>query len=103
LSDSLQFARLIKVGCRSRKTKNPYSLLEGVAIAVRKTDLKRLAVLGALAMEMAFSVLGGTVLGHTLDAVFGTAPALTIVFLFVGLAAGVVAFVKLWILLKEKI
>lgn len=54
-------------------------------------------------MEMAFSVLAGTVVGYALDAIFETAPVLTIVFLFVGLVAGVVAFVKLWILLKEKI
>ncbi len=63
----------------------------------------RLAALGALAMEMAFSVLAGTVVGYALDAVFETAPVLTIVFLVVGLVAGVAAFVKLWILLKEKI
>ncbi len=54
-------------------------------------------------MEMAFSVLAGTVVGYALDAVFETAPVLTIVFLVVGLVAGVAAFVKLWILLKEKI
>ena len=54
-------------------------------------------------MEMAFSVLAGTVLGYVLDGVFETAPVLTIVFLFVGLLAGVVAFVRLWTLLKEKV
>ena len=74
-----------------------------MAIPVSKTDLRRLAVLGALAMEMAFSVLAGTVFGYALDAYFETGPALTIVFLFVGLVGGVVAFVKLWTLLKEKI
>lgn len=74
-----------------------------MAIPVSKTDLRRLAVLGALAMEMAFSVLAGTVFGYALDAYFETAPVLTIVFLFVGLVGGVVAFVKLWTLLKEKI
>jgi F0F1-type ATP synthase assembly protein I len=53
-------------------------------------------------MEMAFSVLAGTVFGYVLDATFETAPVLTIVFLFVGLVGGVVAFVKLWTLLREK-
>jgi F0F1-type ATP synthase assembly protein I len=53
-------------------------------------------------MEMAFSVLAGTVFGYVLDEIFETAPILTILFLFVGLAGGVVAFVKLWTLLKEK-
>ncbi len=47
-------------------------------------------------MEMAFSVLAGTVFGYVLDEIFETAPVLTIVFLFVGLVGGVVAFVKLW-------
>ena len=73
-----------------------------MAIPIRQADLKRLAVLGALAMEMAFSVLAGTVFGYVLDAIFETAPVLTIVFLFVGLGGGVVAFVKLWTLLREK-
>lgn len=54
-------------------------------------------------MEMAFSVLAGTVFGYVLDEIFDTAPILTIVFLFVGLAGGVVAFVKIWSFLKEKI
>ncbi len=54
-------------------------------------------------MEMAFSVLAGTVFGYVLDEIFETAPVLTIVFLFVGLVGGVVAFVKLWTLVKEKI
>jgi F0F1-type ATP synthase assembly protein I len=54
-------------------------------------------------MEMAFSVLAGTIFGYVLDGVFQTAPVLTIVFLFVGLVGGVVAFVKLWNLLKEKV
>lgn len=54
-------------------------------------------------MEMAFSVLAGTVFGYVLDEYFETAPVLTIVFLFVGLIGGVVAFVKLWGLLKERI
>ncbi len=54
-------------------------------------------------MEMAFSVLAGTVFGYVLDGFFKTAPVLTIVFLFVGLAGGVVAFVKIWALLKERI
>jgi len=54
-------------------------------------------------MEMAFSVLAGTVLGYILDEIFETAPVLTIVFLFVGLVGGVVAFVKLWTVLREKI
>jgi F0F1-type ATP synthase assembly protein I len=74
-----------------------------VAIPAGKTDLRRLAVLGALAMEMAFSVLAGTVVGYVLDEIFETAPVLTIIFLFVGLGGGVVAFVKLWTLQKEKL
>ena len=53
-------------------------------------------------MEMAFSVLAGTVFGYVLDGFFETAPVLTIIFLFVGLAGGVVAFVRLWNLLKGK-
>jgi F0F1-type ATP synthase assembly protein I len=53
-------------------------------------------------MQMGFSVLSGTVLGYVLDEIFETAPVLTIVFLFVGLAGGVVAFVKIWTLVKEK-
>lgn len=53
-------------------------------------------------MEMGFSVLAGTVIGYALDAYFKTAPVLTIVFLFLGLAAGVIAFVKLWKVLKDK-
>ena len=74
-----------------------------MVIPVGKTDLRRLAVLGALATEMAFSVLAGTVFGYVLDEIFDTAPVLTIVFLFLGLVGGVVAFVKLWTLLREKI
>jgi F0F1-type ATP synthase assembly protein I len=74
-----------------------------VAIPIRQSDLKRLAVLGALAIEMAFSVLAGTVFGYLLDQFFKTEPVLTIVFLFVGLAGGVVSFVKLWNLVKEKV
>ncbi len=54
-------------------------------------------------MEMAFSVLAGTVFGYVLDEIFETAPVLTIIFLFVGLVGGVVAFVKLWTLQKEKL
>ena len=53
-------------------------------------------------MEMAFSVMAGTVFGYVLDGFFDTEPVLTIVFLFVGLLGGVVAFVKIWNLLKEK-
>ena len=53
-------------------------------------------------MQMGFSVLSGTVFGYVLDEIFETAPVLTIVFLFVGLAGGVVAFVKIWTLVKEK-
>jgi F0F1-type ATP synthase assembly protein I len=89
--------------CRRPEPKNQRALPEGIAIPVRKTDLRRLAVLGALAMEMAFSVLAGTVFGYVLDEIFETAPVLTIVFLFVGLTGGVVAFVKLWTLLREKV
>ena len=59
--------------------------------------------MGALAMEMAFSVLAGTVVGYVLDEIFETAPVLTIIFLFVGLVGGVVAFVKLWSALREKL
>jgi hypothetical protein len=88
---------------RGPEPKNRRAFPEGAAIPVRKTDLRRLAVLGALAMEMAFSVLAGTVFGYVLDEIFDTAPILTIVFLFVGLAGGVVAFVKIWSFLKEKI
>jgi F0F1-type ATP synthase assembly protein I len=73
-----------------------------VTIPGRQSDLKRLAVLGGLAMEMAFSVMAGTVVGYLLDKFFDTEPVLTIVFLFVGLLGGVVAFVKIWNLLKEK-
>ena len=73
-----------------------------MAIPGRQSDLKRLAVLGALAMEMAFSVMAGTVFGYVLDGFFDTEPVLTIVFLFVGLVGGVVAFVKLWTFLREK-
>jgi F0F1-type ATP synthase assembly protein I len=54
-------------------------------------------------MEMAFSVLAGTVVGYVLDEIFETAPVLTIIFLFVGLVGGVVAFVKLWSALREKL
>ena len=73
-----------------------------MTIPGRQSDLKRLAVLGALAMEMAFSVMAGTVFGYVLDRLFETEPVLTIVFLFVGLLGGVVAFVKIWSLMKEK-
>ena len=73
-----------------------------MTIPGRQSDLKRLAVLGGLAMEMAFSVMAGTVFGYALDRFFETEPVLTIIFLFVGLLGGVVAFVKIWSLLKEK-
>lgn len=53
-------------------------------------------------MEMAFSVGGGTVFGYALDQVFDTEPTLTIVFLFAGCAGGILAFVKMWKLLKDK-
>lgn len=74
-----------------------------MTIPGRQSDLKRLAVLGALALEMAFSVMAGTVFGYVLDGFFDTEPVLTIVFMFVGLLGGVVAFVKIWSLLKEKL
>jgi zinc transporter ZupT len=93
---------LLQGCCRGPEPKNQHALPEGVAIPVGKTNLRRLAVLGALAMQMGFSVLSGTVLGYVLDEIFETAPVLTIVFLFVGLAGGVVAFVKIWTLVKEK-
>ncbi len=73
-----------------------------MTIPGRQSDLKRLAVLGALAMEMAFSVMAGTVFGYVLDQVFESEPVLTIVFLFVGLLGGVFAFVKIWSVAKEK-
>ena len=53
-------------------------------------------------MEMAFSVMAGTVFGYALDRFFETEPVLTIIFMFVGLLGGVVAFVKIWGVLKEK-
>ncbi len=74
-----------------------------MTIPGRQSDLKRLAVLGALAMEMAFSVMGGTVFGYFMDRIFETEPVLMIVFLFVGLLGGVFAFVKIWSLMKEKL
>jgi F0F1-type ATP synthase assembly protein I len=74
-----------------------------LTIPDRQSDLKRLAVLGALAMEMAFSVMAGTVFGYFLDRFFETEPVLMIVFLFVGLLGGVVAFVKIWGHLKDKV
>jgi F0F1-type ATP synthase assembly protein I len=74
-----------------------------LTIPGRQSDLKRLAVLGALALEMAFSVMAGTVFGYVMDRIFDTEPVLTIVFLFVGLLGGVVAFVKIWSLLKVKL
>jgi F0F1-type ATP synthase assembly protein I len=73
-----------------------------LTIPGRQSDLKRLAVLGGLAMEMAFSVMAGTVFGYALDRFFETEPVLTIIFMLVGLLGGVVAFVKIWSLLKEK-
>jgi F0F1-type ATP synthase assembly protein I len=54
-------------------------------------------------MEMAFSTMAGTVFGYALDRFFDTEPVLMIVFLFVGLLGGVVAFVKIWSILKEKL
>jgi F0F1-type ATP synthase assembly protein I len=74
-----------------------------LTIPGRQSDLKRLAVLGALAMEMAFSVMAGTLFGYALDRFFETEPVLTIVFMFVGLLGGVVAFVKIWSILREKL
>jgi len=74
-----------------------------MAIPVSQSDLKRFAVYGALAMEMAFSVLAGALFGYVLDAYFGTLPILTLVFLFLGFVAGVVTFIKLWELLRGKI
>ncbi len=56
-----------------------------------------------MALEMAFSVMAGTVFGYVMDRIFDTEPVLTIVFLFVGLLGGVVAFVKIWSLLKVKL
>lgn len=73
-----------------------------MTIPGRQSDLKRLAVLGALALEMAFSVMAGTVFGYALDRFLETEPVLTIIFMFVGLLGGVVAFVKIWGLMKEK-
>ncbi len=56
----------------------------------------RLAALGgALAMEMALAVAAGIVFGYALDQYFQTEPVLTIVFLLMGCAGGVVTFIKL--------
>ncbi len=68
-----------------------------------RNDLKRLAILGGLALEMAFSVAAGTVIGYFLDKAFGTSPVLTIAFMFVGVVAGVATFVRVWQILKDKI
>ncbi len=62
---------------------------------------RRAAVAGALAMEMAFAVAGGIVLGYALDQYFQTEPVLTIVFLLVGCAGGVATFIRLINFLKK--
>ena len=68
-----------------------------------KDSLKRLAVLSAMAIEMSLSVAAGTVFGYILDSRFDTSPTLTVVFMFVGLAGGIVTFAKVWRFLKERI
>ncbi|MEW6440185.1 MAG: AtpZ/AtpI family protein [bacterium] len=62
-----------------------------------------MAIYGALAFEMGLSVAAGTLGGYFLDRLFDTEPILTIVFLFLGVVAGIINFVKLWELLKKKI
>lgn len=74
-----------------------------MAILTGPSNLKQLAVYGALALQMGLSVGAGTVFGYVLDEHFDTAPVLTIVFLLVGCVGGVVNFIKLWNLLKSKI
>ncbi len=64
--------------------------------------MRRLAVLGAMAMEMAFSVGGATVFGYLLDRHFETSPVLTIVFMFVGLAGAVLSFAKMWAFIRKR-
>lgn len=56
-----------------------------------------------MAIEMSLSVAAGTIFGYILDSRFDTSPTLTVVFMFVGLAGGIVTFVKAWRFLKEKI
>jgi F0F1-type ATP synthase assembly protein I len=68
-----------------------------------RDNLKRLAAFGGMAIEMSVSVGAGTVFGYLLDKQFKTSPALTIVFMFVGLLGGVVTFIRMWRFLKHKI
>ena len=65
--------------------------------------LRRLAILGGLAIEMSFSVAAGTVLGYFLDKLFKTAPVLTIVCMFVGVLGGILTSIRVWRLLKERL
>jgi F0F1-type ATP synthase assembly protein I len=71
-------------------------------IPISPGEWKRLAVFGALAMEMGLSVAGGAVFGHVLDGFFHTDPVLTLVFLLVGCVGGVVNFIKLYNLFRRK-
>lgn len=56
-----------------------------------------------MALEMALSVAAGTVLGYLLDMKFKTSPLLTIIFMFVGVAGGIINFILLWRLLRKRI
>lgn len=73
------------------------------SIPVSSSERNRLFVCSALAMEMGLSVAAGTVFGYFLDRLFHTDPILTLVFMFVGCAGGVVNFIKLYNLLKKKL
>ena len=57
---------------------------------------------GALAIEMALSVAGGTVFGYFLDRLFNTTPIIMVAGLFVGCVAGVFNFIKILNFLKTK-
>ena len=76
---------------------------KGVSIPESPSNLRLLAIYGALALEMGLSVAVGTVIGHLLDIYFGTAPVLTLIFVLLGCVAGVVNFIKLWNVFKSKI
>lgn len=60
-----------------------------------KSILKQMGAFGALSLEFGISGAAGFVVGFYLDGWLGTAPWLTIIFLFAGIGAGIHNLVRM--------
>lgn len=61
---------------------------------VDKDLFTALALYGAMGIQLAFSVVGCALLGYFLDQKWETTPALTVIGIVIGSAAGFIVFIK---------